>query len=252
MKSVIEFLGQAGFRLGLGEKVVYIDPYLSNSVAETESADLQRLVEIPVMPDKVSDADFLLITHDHQDHCDLATVLPLLDSSRNCKVICTAKVRGILAANGIDETRLVLASESWTVLADDLEIKAIPAAHPAMSRDDDGNLLAAGFIIRHAGENIYHSGDTCVTQEIIDLLKNIPIDIAILPVNEKNFFRDRRGIIGNMSVREAFQFAVEIGAGTVIPMHWDMFAENCVYREEIELLYEKISPDFELLFAPRP
>jgi len=251
MKQDIEFLGQAGFRFCFGEKVIYIDPYLSNSVAETESDDLQRLVEIPFEPEDVSDADILLITHDHQDHCDLATVLPLLDASRDCKVISTARVKEILADNGVDRDRLVLAREDWFPIGDNLEIRAIPAAHPTTLRDKDGNLSATGFLVRYMNRHVYHSGDTCVTQEIIDLLREAGVDTAILPVNEKNFFRDRRGIIGNMSVREAFQFAVEIGARTVIPMHWDMFAENCVYKDEIELLYKKISPDFDLVFAPR-
>jgi hypothetical protein len=36
-----------------------------------------------------------------------------------------------------------------------------------------------------------------------------PIDVAFLPMNERSFFRKRRGIIGNMSVREAFAMAAE-------------------------------------------
>ena len=49
-----------------------------------------------------------------------------------------------------------------------------------------------------------------------------------------------------MSVREAFQYAEEIGARTVIPIHWDMFEPNSVLPEEIELLYAKLQPDFRL------
>ena len=75
-------------------------------------------------------------------------------------------------------------------------------------------------------------------------------DVAFIPVNEQNYFRARRGIIGNMSVREAFQFAEEIGARSVVPTHWDMFAANQVYQEEIELLYRLLRPGFKLIMNP--
>ena len=43
---------------------------------------------------------------------------------------------------------------------------------------------------------------------VIDALNALaPIAVAILPVNEFNFFRSRQGIVGNMSVREAFGLA---------------------------------------------
>ncbi len=53
-----------------------------------------------------------------------------------------------------------------------------------------------------------------------------------------------------MSVREAFQFAEEIGVRQVVVMHWDMFAINAVDPEEIHLLYKRTKPDFTLLMDP--
>ncbi|MNL04093.1 hypothetical protein D3C87_1246520 [compost metagenome] len=77
------------------------------------------------------------------------------------------------------------------------------------------------------------------------------IDVAILPVNERNFFKERQGIIGNMSIREAFGLAEEIGAKHVLPMHWDMFAPNSVFEEEIRLVYELLNPPFEMILNPQ-
>ena len=79
-------------------------------------------------------------------------------------------------------------------------------------------------------------------------LEGKEIDYAFLPVNEKNFIASITNIIGNMSVREAFHFAEKIGAKRLVPMHYDMFANNRVYPEEIELLYDKIQPSFKLEF----
>ena len=77
------------------------------------------------------------------------------------------------------------------------------------------------------------------------------IDVAFIPVNERNFYREKRGIIGNMSVREAFQMAADIGVKTLVPTHWDMFAPNSVYKEELDLLYKLMRPPFEMRIDPQ-
>ena len=77
-----------------------------------------------------------------------------------------------------------------------------------------------------------------------------PIEVAFLPMNERNYFRDRRGIIGNMTIREAFGLVNEIGVNVLVPTHWDMFEPNAVPREEIELLYALLKPACELRMYP--
>ena len=101
------------------------------------------------------------------------------------------------------------------------------------------------------GKRIYIAGDTFVDEEILDaLLKEGPIHTAFLPVIEHSFFRARRGIIGNLSVHEAFQFADELGVKQLVLVHWDMFAANAVDPEEIRFICERKKPAFELLRQP--
>jgi L-ascorbate metabolism protein UlaG (beta-lactamase superfamily) len=70
-----------------------------------------------------------------------------------------------------------------------------------------------------------------------------------LPVNEDNFFRRRRGIVGNMTIREAFGLAAEVGIQSVVPVHWDMFAVNSASPEEIKAVYKADAWPFELIEA---
>lgn len=244
-------LGQAGFRLQFDDTVVYIDPYLSDSVAELDGEDLQRLVPIPILPENVTDATWVLISHIHLDHCDPQTLIPLSCSSSECKFICPQEVGILLSELGISKSRIVAAPEEWMVLSSDLRLRAVPSAHPAIERDASGCLRCVGYVLEYQNRLIYHAGDTSPAVELIDALKNLgSIEVALLPVNEKNFYRDRRGIIGNMSVREAFQMAIDIDAATIVPMHWDMFQPNSVFLEEIELLYRLIAPPIKMLIRP--
>lgn len=244
-------LGQSGCRLGFPGCTVYLDPYLSHSVQELDAPDLVRLTPIPVQPGHVDDADWILITHDHIDHCDPHTLPGLAQASPNARFVGPPSVLRALAQWGIAGERLRPATEAWTELAPGLRLHSVPAAHPEIERDADGQLACVGYVIEHAGRRLYLAGDTSLRQPVLDALAALaPIATAMLPVNERNFFRDRRGIIGNMSVREAFQMAEELAVENVVPVHWDMFAANAVGPEEIVAVYEHMRPRFRLLMQP--
>ena len=230
---------------------VYLDPYLSNSVQLLDAPDLERLMPIPVFPEQVIDADIVLITHVHIDHCDPYTLPQLARASPQARFVGPETVLKKLVDWGINPERTLLAVEDWIQLSQNIRVLAIPAAHPEIERDERGNLSCVGYLLDYAGQLIYHAGDTFVRQKIIDILiKQGPVHTAFLPVNEHNFFRERRGIIGNMTVREAFQFAQEIGVKQVVPVHWDMFTDNAAYPDEIRLIHKSMSPNFALLIRP--
>ncbi len=251
MHLPVRMLGQSGCRLSFPGATIYLDPYLSNSVQELDAPDLNRLPPIPFLPEEVRDADHVLITHEHIDHCDPHTLPKLAQASPQAHFYGPQPVVERLLAWGIPAARIHLARESWQELAPKLRFCATPAAHPEIERDAAGNLACVGFVLEYDGERLYLAGDTCVKQEIIDTLKGLgAIHTAFLPVNEHNFFRGRRGIIGNMSVREAFQFGQEIGLKQLVAVHWDMFAINAVDPDEIRLVHQRTKPGFSLLLNP--
>jgi L-ascorbate metabolism protein UlaG (beta-lactamase superfamily) len=244
-------LGQSGCRLGFPSCTVYLDPYLSNSVQELDAPDLARLQPIPLLPEQVHDADWVLITHEHIDHCDPQTLPKLAAASPGARFMGPAPVLKLLAEWGLPGERLQLAEEAWFTLADDLTVHAVPAAHPRIERNDLGQLRHVGFVIDYHGKRLYLAGDTSVDQVLIDALEALrPLTAALLPVNEHNFFRGRRGIVGNMSVREAFQLADELGIQHVVPVHWDMFAANAVGVDEIRAVHAHMRPAFQLHVHP--
>lgn len=251
LRVPLRLLGQSGCRLSLGGTIFYVDPYLSDSVRTLDAPDLHRLQPIPVEPENIDDADWVLITHEHIDHCDPHTLPKLAKASPKARFIGPRPVLRRLLEWGIVADRMALAQEEWSALGGTVRVHAIPAAHPEIERDADGSLSCVGYLLEYAGRRLYLAGDTRAHQEIIDaLVKHGPVHTAFLPVNEPNFFKGRRGIIGNMSVREAFQFATEIGAKQVVTVHWDMFAANAVDPDEIRTVYRHLKPAFSLLLKP--
>lgn len=245
---MISHLGQSGFRLQLGAATVYIDPYLSDSVEAAEGAEMRRMRPAPIRAEQVGDATCVLVTHAHLDHCDPATLLPIAGRCPSCRFIASFEAAGLMADGmGIDAERVVIAGTDGIEISSDVVVRPVPAAHRELEADALGRPRYVGFLIEYSGLRIYHAGDGSVHPDVVKAVRRFGhIDVAMLPVNECNYYRRRRGIVGNMSVREAFGYAEEIGAGRVIPMHYDMFGPNCVYEDEILAVYRNAKPRFVL------
>jgi L-ascorbate metabolism protein UlaG (beta-lactamase superfamily) len=76
---------------------------------------------------------------------------------------------------------------------------------------------------------VYHSGDTLWYEGLTAWLAPWTPDVALLPINGN---RPERRVAGNLDGREAALLAHTIGAGLVIPGHYDLFTFNTARPEE--------------------
>ncbi len=227
---------------------ILVDPYLSNSVEELDSSDLVRQVNIPYIPEELTNIDWVLITHDHIDHCDPHTIPKLAIASPNSKFIGPEPVRRLLEKWGINSKRVFSSPPKELLLGNKVSLISVPCAHPELTIGMDGMPNFTGWILKIEDKIFYIAGDTSLFEGLLDFLKSQDeIDIGILPVNEDNYFRRRRGIIGNMTIREAFGLAEEVGIKTLIPVHWDMFQCNSALPEEINAIYNGYDWSFRLV-----
>ena len=243
----LTFLGQSGVVLRWDALAACVDPYLSDWVAERHGEAFRRRVPPPVTTQQLADLRWILLTHAHDDHTDLATLLPLLQTATNALVVAPRESREMLAAAGVPRSRLRQPGPGWLSLGHGVQVRAIPAAHLELETLENGEWRYVGYLFRWGHESLYHAGDTIPHPDLIAALADEGAPAwALLPVNERNYFRSARNIVGNMSVREAFELAEVIGARHVVPLHWDLFAGNSVSPEEIRLVHRQLAPRFEL------
>jgi L-ascorbate metabolism protein UlaG (beta-lactamase superfamily) len=246
-----QHLGQTGLRISAGSLCILVDPYLSDSVQLLDSSDLVRQVPIAYDPKTLTAVTWILITHDHMDHCDPHTIPALAEASPQARFLAPEPVRRQLREWGIAESRILPATTDWLELGSELKVRAVPAAHPRILLGQDGEPRAVGYLLERGGQRVWIAGDTSVCEELIQSLKALmPIHTALLPVNEDNFYRRRRGIVGNMSVREAFGLAAELNIEQVVPVHWDLFEINSTSPEEIQAVYRAHDWPFHLEMKP--
>jgi L-ascorbate 6-phosphate lactonase len=214
------WLGQASVVLRLGTTVVYVDPYLD--------PEERRLMRPPFAAEEVTNADLVLLTHDHGDHIDPASLPAIAAASPKATFIAPAPLRyraGKLVGN---VERVGVASVGTSVRFGDLEIIPIAAAHETFDLHPEHGHPYLGYVIRVGGLTVYHAGDTVPYEGMVERLAELDIDLAFLPINGRDFFRTRAGTIGNMDYREAAEIASAAGIDTVVPIHYGMFAGNTV------------------------
>ena len=83
-------------------------------------------------------------------------------------------------------------------------------------------------MIEWNGVTLYHAGDTVIYDGLIETLDGWKIDVAFVPINGRDFFCTREGIVGNTDYREAAHLAEKLDFGLVVPTHFDLFAFNAV------------------------
>lgn len=244
-------LGQVGYLFTGHGVTIAIDPYLTDAVAVNNGPDFARQVPAPLGADEVPAVDLLLISHAHDDHTDPATIEMFLVKNPQLPIIAPQPSAEIIRTTfKLSHEQLHTSFDSWYKASDSVNVLQVPAAHPNLVALPDGTWAESGFLIRFGDTVLYHAGDTSVEQFVINTVRNAVdhIDYAFLPVNENNFFRTRAGIIGNLTVREAFQFTQELGAKTLVPTHWDLFKYNGLVPEELDLLYRRLKPKLDVLW----
>ncbi len=223
----IWWVGQSGFLVQWQGRHLLFDPYLSDSLtvkyATTDKPHV-RMTERVVDPAQLDFIDVTTSSHNHTDHLDGETLGPLRAANPALQIVLPEANRAF-AVNRLqcdmDWPIGLTAGESVTVAG--FTFHGIPAAHNDLAVDDEGRHKFMGFVVTFGDYAIYHSGDTLWFDGMVDWLKKWHVDVALLPINGN---KPERRVAGNLDCEEAARLGKEIGAGCVIPCHYEMFEFN--------------------------
>lgn len=229
------WLGQSGFLVQWQDRHLLFDPYLSDSLtkkyADTDKPHV-RMTELVIDPRRLDFIDVVTSSHNHTDHLDAETLIPLLAVNPNMTVVLPAANLQFAAERlQISPSRLTAVDDGQSIKAGGFEIFALPAAHETVERDKQGRCKFLGYIARFGRWTIYHSGDTVLYSGLAPRLRQWAIDVALLPINGS---RPERRVPGNLWGHEAAQLAKDINARVVIPCHFEMFEFNTATPEQFK------------------
>ena len=217
----IKFHGHSCFELSEGETTVLVDPFLKpNNPAAVATAE-------EVEPTHIA------ISHGHADH--IADAAPV---ARRTGAHCVAIVE---IANWLEGKGVESVSDpnlGGTVEFDWGYIGLVPAWHtstlpgsnekPFSAEHGVAIGTAAGLLVKIGETTVYHAGDTCLFSDMKLIAQRSDVDVALLPIGG-HYTMDRR---------DAVVAAELVGAGTVLPMHYDTFppieTDAEAFKSEVE------------------
>jgi len=242
------WLGQSGYLLLWNGKRILIDPYLSDSLtkkyAETNKPHT-RISERVVDPRLLINISIVTSSHNHTDHLDGETLIPIIKNNPAIMFIIPEANRDFVCER-IQMPRKfpVGLTDGQSISVGEFVFHGVAAKHDEIERDANGNCKFMGYIIRFGQWSIYHSGDTLWYDGMEELIKPFHIDIALLPINGRD---PKRGVAGNLDAKEAARLGKAIGAKVVIPCHYDMFSFNTADPKYFEEETRKIGQPYRVL-----
>jgi L-ascorbate 6-phosphate lactonase len=212
------WLGQLSVVVKLAGKVLWIDPYLADNP--------RRQVPPLCAPEDVTNADFVLCTHDHSDHIDPTAIPHIAAASPQATFIAPRPHRERMASLGVPAERFQALDDGEVLESEGLRITGVKAQHEFFDAVPGVGHPFMGYVVEGDGCAAYHSGDTLCYEGLLTVLQAWSFAVMFLPINGRDAVRYRRGTIGNMTYQEAVDLAGQLGPRLVAPMHYDMFATN--------------------------
>ena len=246
------WLGQSGFLLKWTDHYLLFDPYLSDSLAK-KYADTDkphvRMTARCIDPAELPPIGTVTSTHNHTDHLDAETLLPLVTTNPELRLVLPEANRAFamerLAANLPAMTTLndgdLLDVGPWT-------FHGVASAHVGgtheVARDAMGCCEHLGFVVEFGDFAVYHTGDTMWHPHLVPSLIDFQLDLVFVPING---FKAERHVSGNLNGTEAATLAKAVGAGMAIPHHYDMFEFNTETTDEFAAVCRRLDQPFSIL-----
>lgn len=195
----ILYLGHSGFIITKGEHRIVLDPFLTGApMAVKKPADI-----------KASD---ILLTHGHQDHLGDAVEIA---KNNQAKISAVMELAEYCAEQGAETIRLPIGG-TWQYSWGSAQFRY--AMHSGFLPNGKPFGQAASILLNFGNVKIYDLGDTALQQDFKLVGEIYKPDIAFVPIGGR----------ANMNINEALIAARWLGAGVVVPIHYDLYTEGSV------------------------
>lgn len=216
----ITYFGQSCFLFKLGEHRVLFDPFISAN-------ELAKDVDVNSI-----EADFILLSHGHQDHVHDAEQLA---KKNNALLMANFEVASWFEKKGVEKTHPMNPGGKVTLPFG--TVKMVNAVHSSSMPDGSYGGVATGFVVETETQAFYFAGDTALTYDMKLIPEQFDLDFALLPIGD-NF---------TMDIHDALVAADFVQVDKVIGMHYDTFPYIKIDHEEVKEVAKMAGKDLILM-----
>jgi N-acyl-phosphatidylethanolamine-hydrolysing phospholipase D len=215
----VTWIGHATVLLQAGGASILTDPHFGADAGGL----FPRLAPPGVALGDLPPVDLVVISHNHYDHLDEATVRALGPRVRYVVPLGLARWFHARGLHRVTELDWWQGTEVPTRTGGRVSVHLVPAQHWSQRTGTDKNhSLWGGYVIDAGGTRFYFAGDTGYPAAFAEIGQRFPhIDFALLPIGayEPRWFMHPQ----HMSPEEAAQAFRALGAGNLVPIHWATF-----------------------------
>lgn len=213
------WLGHATVLVQLDHVTVLTDPIWSERASPVDWLGPRRLVEPPLALEALPPLDAVVVSHNHYDHLDLATLARL--AGRGTRFLVPLGNGELLRRAGIGPVEELDWWQSVTVRG--VTVTCVPARHWSQRGLGDTNrALWAGWVVAGPTRRFYFAGDTGYQRAFAEIAARLgPLDLAALPIGAYEPAAMMRSV--HMNPEEAVRATVDLGARRALGIHWGTF-----------------------------
>jgi L-ascorbate metabolism protein UlaG (beta-lactamase superfamily) len=214
-RLAVLWVGHATVLVQMDDKLILTDPLLENTVGQLT----RRLQEPGIDPANLPPLDAVVISHMHFDHLSLGS-LDLIESKVHRLIVPQGGM--VYVPNYAFDARELPTWQSFE--EGGLRITAVPVKHVGFRYGLDAAWMKTsftGYVFEYHGLTVYFSGDTAYDRERFrETAARFPsIDLALIPIapiHPRNLMEAT-----HVDPAEAVQAFLDLGARTMVPIHYD-------------------------------
>ena len=224
-KATLTWIGHATFLIQFSGLNILTDPQFSERASPVSWAGPRRAVPPAIAIDNLPDIDAVIISHDHYDSLDVASVTELSTHNRQRPItfIVPLGMKPWFDDLGLESARVVELdwTRSHTIMG--VTFTAEPVQHWSKRTLLDANQrLWASWVIEAQGNRIFFAGDTGYAKHFKQIgHKYGRFDLALLPIGayEPRWFMK----FHHVNPEESVQIHRDIHSKYSVAMHWGTF-----------------------------
>ena len=213
----ITWLGHSSFLLRLSDTNLLLDPFLSDYATSMPPFGPKRYTPPGLPVGKMPKIDLIIISHNHYDHLDGAT-LTALPNRRNIPMIVPLRLRGFCLELGYEKVTEL----DWydAIKFGPITVTSLPAIHfSGRGLFDRNESLWTGYAITDGRTKIHFCGDTAYHSLFKEIGRKYgPFDYGLVPIGAYRPQPMKNG--AHATPEEAVKLGRDLRANKLIPIHW--------------------------------